>query len=508
MISAAPATTDARREMLTEVDAGVVPAALGVEPCPLFRLGCPGVERRFRLVDVGATADRLDFEGFDDDALAVEDEAELLAVRRLEGRDHRRRRKQLAAGQGRHRVEDRDRDRGIGSLVAKVGTDEDPDVGVGDALPPHFVDGLCLQRRLVAGEVERVVDRLHHGAVSRRADVGEAHAIGGQHARIGVDQHGRDAEGVGDEAGMLAAGAAEAVEHVLGHVIAALDRNLLDGVGHVGDGDAQEAVGDLLRRTAVGDLFGKRAEAGTHGGIVERLVALLAEDVREVFRQQLADHEVGVGHRQRAALAIAGGPRPGPGGLRTDLVAALLVAEDRAAAGGDRVDPHHRRAHAHARDLGLEGALVFAVIVRHVGGGAAHVEADDLAEAGLPRRLDGGDHAAGRPGEDRVLALEEVGRGQAAGGLHEHETRTGEAPDRRAGRRVVLGRGAAQLVRHLHHVAPEERRQIGVDDGGVAAADELDQRARPRGSPRPAGSPCGAPAPRPAAHARAMPRRA
>ena len=40
----------------------------------------------------------------------------------------------------------------------------------------------------------------------------------------------------------------------------------------------------------------------------------------------------------------------------------------------------------------------------------------------------------------------------------------------------VLGRGAAQLVRHLHDVAAEERRKIGVDDRGVAAADELDQR--------------------------------
>jgi hypothetical protein len=34
--------------------------------------------------------------------------------------------------------------------------------------------------------------------------------------------------------------------------------------------------------------------------------------------------------------------------------------QDRPAAGGDGVDAHHRRAHAHARDLGVEGALELA----------------------------------------------------------------------------------------------------------------------------------------------------
>ena len=37
------------------------------------------------------------------------------------------------------------------------------------------------------------------------------------------------------------------------------------------------------------------------------------------------------------------------------------------------------------------------------------------------------DHAAGRAGEDRVLALEQLGRGQPAGRLHEHQA-AGRAP--------------------------------------------------------------------------------
>jgi len=206
--------------------------------------------------------------------------------------------------------------------------------------------------------------------------------------------------------------------------------------------------------------------------------------------------------------------------------------QDRAAAGGDRVDAHHRRAHAHAGDFRIEGALVVAVIVGDVGRGAAHVEADDLVEAGELGRLDHADDAAGWAGEQRVLALEEGGVGQAARRHHEHQAR-GSLPlegrvasrrlagwgslrlvrrhsggafcgyplcrfrrrlPRKGGEDVVAGRFDAtrplrgypslkgegrrrtQLLRHPAHIAAEDRREIGVDDGGVAAADQLDQR--------------------------------
>ena len=79
---------------------------------------------------------------------------------------------------------------------------------------------------------------------------------------------------------MLAAGAAEAVERVLGDVVAALDGDLLDGVRHVLDGDAEEAVGDLLRRAAVADLAGERGEAVADGVGIERLVARPARKSR------------------------------------------------------------------------------------------------------------------------------------------------------------------------------------------------------------------------------------
>ena len=80
-----------------------------------------------------------------------------------------------------------------------------------------------------------------------------------------MDQHLGHAERVGDEAGVLAAGAAEAVQRIAGHVVAALHRNLLDRVRHVLDRDLDEAVGDLLGRFAA-DLFGESGEGFLHGG--------------------------------------------------------------------------------------------------------------------------------------------------------------------------------------------------------------------------------------------------
>ena len=104
--------------------------------------------------------------------------------------------------------------------------------------------------------------------------------------------------------------------------------------------------------------------------------------MREEVGQQLADHQVGVGDRERAAAAVAGGAGIGAGTLGPDAEALAVEGDDRAAAGGHGVDLHHRRAHPHARDLGVEGALEGAGIVGDVGRGAAHVEADDPLEAG------------------------------------------------------------------------------------------------------------------------------
>ena len=129
----------------------------------------------------------------------------------------------------------------------------------------------------------------------------------------------------------------------------------------------------------------------------------------------------------------------------------------------DGMDQHHRRAHAHPGHFRFEFALESAGEMGDIGGGAAHVEADDMAEAGLHGGLGHADHAAGRAGQYGVLAPEQAGGREAPGRGHEHQPRAGA--------------GGLQFAFDLRHVAPEDRRQVGVDDGGVAAPDQLYERA-------------------------------
>ena len=271
------------------------------------------------------------------------------------------------------------------------------------------------------------------------------------------------AQGVGHLAGMLATGAAEATQGVFGHVVAAMDGDFLDRAGHVLDRDGEEAFGHCLGGLGLGrlalDLGGELGEFLGHGLRVEGFVLVRPEDLGELLGQQLADHQVGVGHRQRPAPAIAGRARIGARRARPDPHSRPVEGQDRAAARRNGMDAHHRRAHAHPGDLGHEGALILAVVVRHIGRGAAHIEGDQPLDAGHGARLDGADNAARRAGQDAVLALEQGCLGEPAVGLHEQQP------------------AAAEFGRDPVHIAPQDRRQIGVDHGGVAPADQLHQGA-------------------------------
>jgi hypothetical protein len=91
-------------------------------------------------------------------------------------------------------------------------------------------------------------ERRLHRALADRALVREAHPVGGEHAGEGVDEHGFHAQLVRHQAGVLAAGAAEALQGEARRVLALLDGDLLDGVRHVGHGHAQEAFRHVARR--------------------------------------------------------------------------------------------------------------------------------------------------------------------------------------------------------------------------------------------------------------------
>ena len=84
------------------------------------------------------------------------------------------------------------------------------------------------------------------------------------------------AERVGDQAGVLARGAAEAGERVLGDVVAALHGDLLDGVRHVLDRDADAAGGErggVVLRAGAADSAASAANCSAHDVRIERLIA-------------------------------------------------------------------------------------------------------------------------------------------------------------------------------------------------------------------------------------------
>src|SRR5262245_34667091 len=128
-------------------------------------------------------------------------------------------------------------------------------------------------------------------------DVSQADAEGAQDAGVGMAEDPRDAELGGNGAGVLRAGGAEGDEDVLAGVVALGERDAADRRGHVGIGDADEALGELhwraggvsalrqygrrrglsgLTPTArlitrtVRELVGDLAEPPLHGGAVER----------------------------------------------------------------------------------------------------------------------------------------------------------------------------------------------------------------------------------------------
>ena len=108
--------------------------------------------------------------------------------------------------------------RGVGAGVADMRAHEHLDGFRRHALAGDLVASPSLPRRLAdrcsatpsAFAPNGFLDRL----LARGADVGKAHAVGREQRRERMDQHRGHAERVGDEAGMLAAGAAEAVERI------------------------------------------------------------------------------------------------------------------------------------------------------------------------------------------------------------------------------------------------------------------------------------------------------
>src|SRR5215470_530269 len=99
------------------------------------------------------------------------------------------------------------------------------------------------------------------------------------------------------------------------------------------------------------DFVGELGKGFAHRLVVERLLLRRPENPWKELRHELADHHIGVGDGERPAAAVALRTWIGAGRVRSYAEARAVVMQDRAAAGRDRVNEHHRGAHAHARDF-------------------------------------------------------------------------------------------------------------------------------------------------------------
>ena len=318
---------------------------------------------------------------------------------------------------------------------------------------------------------ERILE-LRHGVGRERQGkrafphcppVGQPHAIGRQHAAQRMDHHPVHAEGVGHEAGMLPAGAAKAGQGIARHIMPARDRDALDGVGHVGDGDGNKALRRLTRSHGAArfclDLFAEGSEAPLDHVAIERLVAIGSEQAGKEVRLDLPQQDIAIGDGERPATPVAGRPGHRARAFRPDAKTPVDKGAKRTAARRDRVDPHHRRAQADAGHPRLIVPFIAAGIMGNISRRTAHVETDDLAETRLLGRARQADDAARRSRQDGVLPPEQRSGGQAAIGLHEQH----------------VGLPTKRLMQPLHIIA-QHGREIGVGQRGVAPAHQFDER--------------------------------
>ena len=310
------------------------------------------------------------------------------------------------------------------------------------------------------------VDRAHVVALQ----VGAHEPERGERARdrraddLGHAELGRECRGV------QRPGAAEGREGELARVVAALHRHDLQGfrhrvVDHVDDGRSRGADIDAQGLgKALGDgRFG--------GGVIDGEIAAKQRALVEVAEQQVA-----VGHRGLGpAAAVADGAGVGAGAPGADAQGPSAVHPgDGAAAGGHlgEIDDRHADRVAGAvhpavgagaaADLVLRRRLVLAVADQaRLGGGAAHVEGNEVGAAGLPG------HQRCRDDAGRRARFDGHGRHRhGLGSLQDAAVRCHHVE-----RRQLLGtRGPFQALQ----IRREDRADVGAHGRGAGALVLLD----------------------------------
>ena len=324
----------------------------------------------------------------------------------------------------------------------------------------------AVQDRVGPLDVDRrqgLVEGLHEVVL----DLREQQPEGAEHAGRPRDDHAGDAQARRQAGRVHGAAAAEGDHREAPRVAPALAGDRAQGAAHLHVGQGVHAPG----RLGLGEA-GRLRQA-----LAQRRARLLRVDregaAEQVLGIQEAQRHVGVGDgRLGAARAVADRAGHRAGGVGADLQAARAVHPgDAAAAGGHLGDvdggyPQHVAGAAQQAVAGVHAAAdlvlgrqqhLVALDDRRLGGGAAHVEGDQvgLAEAGSHLRR--ADHAGGGARLDAVhgLARGQLDRHQPAVGLHHGHRR--------------VGAGAAQLGDQPLQVTLHHRPDVAVDDGGAGA---------------------------------------
>ena len=140
-----------------------------------------------------------------------------------------------------------DRDGVLLADIAHVGRALHGDAGNGDPAPLHGLASapLHLGVDLLHGGERRVGERREPGIDEIAPQVRDQHAVGGEMAGRARDHDLGDAQLARDHRRMQRPGAAIGDEGEIGGIEAALGGDPAHHVGHLGGGDAQDAVGRL-----------------------------------------------------------------------------------------------------------------------------------------------------------------------------------------------------------------------------------------------------------------------
>ena len=219
------------------------------------------------------------------------------------------------------------------------------------------------------------------------AFVGEQHAERREMRGKQRHDHLRDVKLARDSADMKRPGPAGGDQREVARVVALGDRHFAHRERHLVDRDIDDGLRgrDGIELERVGDLLLDAAQGA--------LGIELHRAAEEIVRIDPAEHHIGVGNgRLGAAAAIADRPGIGAGALRPDLERADVVEPRDAAAAGadlDHVDhrQHDRMAAGIAADVVARRQRRLALANQaRLGGGAAHVERDDVGKSKLPAR--------------------------------------------------------------------------------------------------------------------------